>query len=55
VPLVKRIVRGISVAAAEEAASAALATATATEAEDALRRRLAGMLGSASLPADGML
>jgi phosphotransferase system enzyme I (PtsI) len=49
VPLVKRIVRGISVAAAEEAASAALAAATASEAEAALRRRLAGMLGSESL------
>jgi len=45
VPLVKRIVRGISVAAAEEAASAALAAATAAEAEGALRRRLAGVLG----------
>ncbi len=45
VPLVKRIVRGISVAAAEEAASAALAAATAAEAEGALRRRLAGALG----------
>lgn len=49
VPLVKRIVRGISVAAAEEAASAALAASTAPEAEAALRRRLAGMLGSESL------
>ena len=49
VPLVKRIVRGISVAAAEEAASAALAAATRREAEAALRRRLAGMLGSEAL------
>jgi phosphotransferase system enzyme I (PtsI) len=48
VPLVKRIVRGISVAAAEEAASAALAAATAHEAEKALRRRLAGALGGAA-------
>jgi phosphoenolpyruvate-protein phosphotransferase (PTS system enzyme I) len=48
VPLVKRIVRGISVAAAEEAASAALAAATAAEAEGALRRRLAGALGGAA-------
>ena len=49
VPLVKRIVRGISVAAAEEAASAAVAAATAAEAEAALRRRLAGLLGSEGL------
>jgi phosphotransferase system enzyme I (PtsI) len=49
VPLVKRIVRGISVAAAEEAASAALAAATAPEAERALRRRLAGALGGEAL------
>jgi phosphotransferase system enzyme I (PtsI) len=49
VPLVKRIVRGISVAAAEEAASAAVAAATAAEAEAALRRRLAGLLGSSGL------
>ena len=49
VPLVKRIVRGISLAAAEEAASAAVAAATATEAEAALRRRLAGLLGSEGL------
>jgi phosphotransferase system enzyme I (PtsI) len=49
VPLVKRIVRGISVAVAEEAASAAVAAATAAEAEGALRRRLAGVFGSAAL------
>lgn len=55
VPLVKRIVRGISVAAAEEAASAALAAATAAEAEAALRRRLAGMLGGESLFGEGVL
>ena len=53
VPLVKRIVRGISVAAAEEAASAALAAATAAEAEGALRRRLAGVLGGEALFGDG--
>jgi phosphotransferase system enzyme I (PtsI) len=52
VPLVKRIVRGISVAAAEEAASAAVAAATAAEAEAALRRRLAGLLGSDGLPGE---
>jgi phosphotransferase system enzyme I (PtsI) len=49
VPIVKRIVRGISVAAAEEAASAALAAATAAEAEGALRRRLASALGGDGL------
>ena len=45
VPLVKRIVRSISVAAAEEAARRRCARATAAEAEAALRRRLAGVLG----------
>jgi phosphoenolpyruvate-protein phosphotransferase (PTS system enzyme I) len=54
VPLVKRIVRGISVAAAEEAASAALAAATAAEAEGALRRRLAVVLGGDALIGDGV-
>jgi phosphotransferase system enzyme I (PtsI) len=49
VPLVKRIVRAISVAAAEEAASAALAAATAREAEAVLRRRLSGVLGGENL------
>ncbi|HVX39642.1 MAG TPA: phosphoenolpyruvate--protein phosphotransferase [Gemmatimonadaceae bacterium] len=42
VPLVKRIVRGISVSVAEEAASAALAADTATASEAELRRRLEG-------------
>lgn len=41
VPLVKRIVRGISVAVAEEAASAALAADTASASETELRRGLA--------------
>jgi phosphotransferase system enzyme I (PtsI) len=45
VPLVKKIVRSISLAAAEEAASAAVAAATAADAEAALRRRLVGLLG----------
>jgi phosphotransferase system enzyme I (PtsI) len=49
VALVKQIVRSISVAAAEEAASAAVAAGTAAEAENALRRRLAGVLGSEAL------
>jgi signal transduction protein with GAF and PtsI domain len=54
VPIVKRIVRGISVAAAEEAASAALAAATAGEAEGALRRRLASALGGDGLIGDSV-
>ena len=45
VPLVKRIVRSISVAVAEEAAQAAVSAATAAEAEAELRRLLAGALG----------
>ena len=45
VPLVKRIVRSISVAMAEEAANAALRAATAAEAETELRKRLRGVLG----------
>ena len=45
VPLVKRIVRSISVAMAEEAANAALRAATAAEAEAELRKRLSGVLG----------
>jgi phosphotransferase system enzyme I (PtsI) len=49
VPLVKQIVRGISLAAAEEAASAALAAATAGEAEELLRRRLTGLFGKDGL------
>jgi phosphoenolpyruvate-protein phosphotransferase (PTS system enzyme I) len=49
VPLVKQIVRGISLAAAEEAASAALAAATAAEAEEFLRRRLSGLFGKDGL------
>ena len=49
VPLVKRIVRSISVTVAEEAANAAVAAATAAEAEGELRKRLKGLLGD-SLP-----
>ncbi len=48
VPLVKRIVRGISVAVAEAAAQAALRTDTAADAETVLRRHLVGVLGSES-------
>jgi phosphotransferase system enzyme I (PtsI) len=58
VPLVKRIVRGISVAVAEEAAKAAVAAKTAAEAEVELRRRLTSILGGDTLlgetsPAEG--
>ncbi|HEV8449303.1 MAG TPA: phosphoenolpyruvate--protein phosphotransferase [Gemmatimonadaceae bacterium] len=45
VPLVKRIVRSISVAAAQEAANAAADAATATESEAILRERLAEVIG----------
>ena len=45
VPLVKRIVRGISVKVAKEAARAAVATGTAAESEAQLRHHLAGVLG----------
>ncbi len=45
VPLVKRIVRGISVAAAQEAANAAADASTAAEAETILRERLESVLG----------
>jgi phosphotransferase system enzyme I (PtsI) len=45
VPLVKRIVRSISVAVAEEAAQAAVSAATAAESEAELRRLLSGALG----------
>jgi phosphoenolpyruvate-protein phosphotransferase (PTS system enzyme I) len=45
VPLVKRLVRGISVSAAHEAATAAAASSTAAEAEAILRERLSLVLG----------
>jgi phosphotransferase system enzyme I (PtsI) len=45
VPLVKRIVRAISVAAAQEAANAAADSATAAESETILRKRLAEVIG----------
>jgi phosphotransferase system enzyme I (PtsI) len=45
VPLVKRIVRAISVAAAQEAANAAADSATAAESEAILRKRLAEVIG----------
>ncbi|MEP6493104.1 MAG: phosphoenolpyruvate--protein phosphotransferase [bacterium] len=54
VPLVKRIVRGISVSVAEEAALAAVAARTAAEAEAELRRRLTGVLGGNAFIGDGL-
>lgn len=47
VPLVKRIVRGVSARVATDAADAALATQTAREAEVALRSRLMSAFGDA--------
>ena len=54
VPLVKRIVRGVSVAVAAEAANAALESKTAREAEGELRRRLMAAFGDASFLRDGL-
>lgn len=51
VPLVKRIVRCISVSSAQEAATAAAAAATAAESETILRDRLGALLGR---DADGL-
>ena len=47
VPLVKRIVRGVSASVAREAAEAALASSTAKAAHDELRRRLFSAFGDA--------
>jgi phosphotransferase system enzyme I (PtsI) len=55
VPLLKRIVRGVSAAAAAEAASAALASRSAPEAEAVLREHLRGAFGSAPFLDDGLL
>lgn len=54
VPLVKRIVRGVSVAVAAEAANAALESKTAREAEGELRRRLLAAFGDAPFLRDGL-
>jgi phosphoenolpyruvate-protein phosphotransferase (PTS system enzyme I) len=54
VPLVKRIVRGISVGIAAEAANAALESRTAREAEGELRRRLMEAFGDAPFLRDGL-
>jgi phosphotransferase system enzyme I (PtsI) len=54
VPLVKRIVRGVSAAVATDAAEAALATHTAREAGAALRSRLMSAFGDAPFLQDGL-
>jgi phosphotransferase system enzyme I (PtsI) len=54
VPLVKRIVRGVSAEVAREAALAAVATRTAREAERELRRRLLAAFGDAEFLRDGL-
>ncbi len=54
VPLVKRIVRGVSARVATDAADAALATQTAREAEAALRSRLLSAFGDAPFLRDGL-
>ena len=54
VPLVKRIVRGVSVSVAAEAAHAALQARTAREAEGELRRRLMSAFGDAPFLRDGL-
>lgn len=55
VPLVKRIVRGVSVEVAAEAAKAALSARTAHEAESELRKRLSAAFGDADFLRDGLL
>jgi phosphotransferase system enzyme I (PtsI) len=54
VPLVKRVIRGVSVSVAAEAATAALAARTAREAEGELRRRLLSAFGDAPFLRDGL-
>ena len=55
VPLLKRVIRGISVGVAAEAAAAALSARTAREAEGELRRRLLAAFGDAPFLRDGLL
>ncbi len=55
VPLLKRLVRGVSAEIAAEAAEAALAAPTAAAAEAALRRRLLAAFGDAPFLRDGLL
>src|SRR5688572_20725518 len=54
VPLVKRIVRGVSAGVAREAALAALGARTAREAERELRQRLMTAFGDAEFLRDGL-
>jgi phosphotransferase system enzyme I (PtsI) len=54
VALIKRLVRGISIEIAGEAASAALRSGTALEAEHALRRRLHAAFGEAPFLEHGL-
>lgn len=54
VPLVKRIVRSISVKTAKEAAQAAIDAGTADEADGELRRRLVTALGGNAYLGDGL-
>ncbi|MBA3340972.1 MAG: phosphoenolpyruvate--protein phosphotransferase [Gemmatimonadaceae bacterium] len=54
VPLVKRIVRGVSAEIAREAAEAAISTQTAREAEHELRTRLFAAFGDAPFLRDGL-
>jgi hypothetical protein len=51
---VKRIVRGVSVSVAAEAANAALESRTAREAEGELKRRLMAAFGDAPFLRDGL-
>ena len=55
VPLLKRVIRGISVGVAAEAANAALTARTAREAEGELRRRLLAAFGDAPFLREGLL
>jgi phosphotransferase system enzyme I (PtsI) len=55
VPLLKRLVRGVSAGIAREAAEAALAAPTAAAAEAELRRRLLAAFGDAPFLRDGLL
>ncbi len=54
VPLVKRIVRGVSASVAAEAATAALGTKTARDSERELRSRLLAAFGDAEFLRDGL-
>ena len=54
VPLVKRIVRGVSARVATDSANAALATGTARESEAVLRKRLLSAFGDAAFLRDGL-